>query len=144
VLIPEPSIDPLIAFISQDVADAGRVRENVLEVSRTMELLGEPTTMSVQLSLEVTDGRVRIVPIAIQAAGFDLTAEQLNEMTGGSLETTLQPQELCVRDRMPAGITLTRIQLYPSGAARISADLAGDILSNPSQQKPGACGAAGG
>ncbi len=144
VLIPAPSIGPLISLLSQGVADSGKVSENVLEVSKTMQLFGQDTTMSVELSLSVDGGKVRIEPIAIQAAGFDLTASQVNEMTGGTLESILMPQELCVRDRMPAGITLTGIQLYPSGSVRISADLAGDILSNPSQQKPGVCDAPGG
>jgi hypothetical protein len=45
-----------------------------------------------------------------------------------------------VRDRVPAGVTLTDIVLSSTGSVRIEADLDPGILSDPAQLEPGSCG----
>ena len=85
-----------------------------------------------------------VSPTEIKAAGFDLSAEQLRPMLGETAAALLDTHTGCVRDRLPAGITLTDIDLRANsqgGSATVTASLAPDLLSNPKQMQPGSCGA---
>lgn len=140
VTIPAESIGAVVALVTDGFADTGEVRGNQILVGRTMELFGQTVTLSVALGLAIDEtGEVRITPASINAAGFDLTAEELNEVTGGSLSMLLGDHEFCVRDQLPEGVTLTAIRFSSLGSVTIDADFAPRILSDPAQQRPGEC-----
>ncbi len=44
------------------------------------------------------------------------------------------------RDQLPAGVTITSIDLSTDGRAVVEADLAPGIASDPAQREPGSCG----
>lgn len=128
-----------IQLITQGVADSGEVRSGQLLVSRTVDALGMSLELSVVLGIEVEDGEVTVDPRSVGAAGFDLTAEDISARTGGALDGLVRPHTLCVRDRMPAGVTLTDIDLSSTGAVRLSAAFDPAVLSDPAKLEPGVC-----
>ena len=68
-----------------------------------------------------------------------MTAEELGSVTGSLLDPVLQPQLVCVRDRLPRGVTVTSIDLSTDGKAVVRADLAPGIASDPAEREKGTC-----
>lgn len=139
VTIPAESLGSTIAVLTQGLADSGEVRGGNLVVGKTTQFFGMDVTLSVTLALSVEDGAVRVDPQAVSAAGFDLTADQIREFSGGSLDGLLTAQTVCVSDRLPAGITLTGLTLSSTGSVTVTADLAPRILADSAEQAPGVC-----
>lgn len=139
LVLDRDQLPAAISLLTSGAADGGEVSDGELVVSRTAQIFGMDVTLSVDLALSVEDGDVSIEPTAIGAAGFDLSSEQIRSMVGGSFDGVLTAHTVCVRDRLPAGITLTGIELSSTGAVRLDAGLAPDILSDPASLEPGSC-----
>lgn len=137
--VPANELGSVISLVTSGLADAGRVVDGNLEVSRSLELFGQHATLAATIGMGVVDGDVEVTPVAVQAAGFDLSAAELQHMTGSFLDPVLEPQTVCVRDRLPAGITLTDIRFANNGSVTLDVRLAGTILSDPQQLDPGSC-----
>lgn len=140
LVVPKDQLGSVVKMLTSGVAQTGEARGGSLVVGRSVELFGQEVGLTAKLGLKVNDGAVEIDPQGVNAAGFDLTAEQLAAATGSLLDPILQPQTVCVRDQLPAGVTLTDITLSSTGSARITADLSPSIFSDPKQQQPGTCG----
>lgn len=123
-----------VSLLTAGIADSGEVQGGQLVVGRTAQIFGIDVTISVSLGLSVEGGDVVVDPKALSAAGFDLTAEQLSSL----LDITAQT--VCVRDRLPIGVTLTDIALSSTGSVTIGAELAPGIVSDAAQREPGTCG----
>jgi hypothetical protein len=142
--IPSKDMSALVSLVSDGALDEGTVRNGEIELGRTMEMFGWETQIAASLALSIQNGDVLVSPTEIKAAGFDLSAEQLRPMLGETAAALLDTHTVCVRDRLPAGITLTDIDLRANsqgGSATVTASLAPDLLSNPKQMQPGSCGA---
>lgn len=137
--VPKDQLGNVVKLLTSGVAQTGEVRGESLVVGRSVELFGQEVGLTAKIGIKVKDGAIEIDPQGVNAAGFDLTAEQLGAATGSLLDPILQPQTVCVRDQLPAGITLTGITLSSTGAAKITADLNPGIFSDPKQQKQGSC-----
>ncbi|QIM19035.1 DUF2993 domain-containing protein [Leucobacter coleopterorum] len=140
LVVPKDQLGSVVKMLTSGVAQTGEVQNGSLVVGRSIELFGQEVGLTAKLGLKVNDGAVEIDPQGVNAAGFDLTAEQLADATGTLLDPILQPQTVCVRDQLPAGVTLTDITLSSTGSARIKADLNPGIFSDSKQQQPGSCG----
>jgi hypothetical protein len=138
--VPKEQLGSVISLLTAGVAQTGEVHGGELAVGRTVEAFGQKLTLTARIGLAVHDGDVEIQPRGVNAAGLDLSAEQISQATGSLLDPILQPQTVCVRDRVPAGVTLTDIVLSSTGSVRIEADLDPGILSDPAQLEPGSCG----
>ncbi|RGE21069.1 LmeA family phospholipid-binding protein [Leucobacter sp. wl10] len=138
--VPREQLGAVIGLLTSGVAQTGEVRGGELAVGRTVEAFGQSVPITARIGIAVTGGDVEIDPRGVSAAGLDLSAEQISQATGSLLDPILEPQTVCVRDRIPAGITLTGIVLSSTGSVRIEADLAPEILSDPAQLEPGSCG----
>lgn len=142
--IPSSDMSALAALVSDGLIDAGSVSNGEIELGRTMQMFGFETQIAASLALSIQDGDVLVNPTEIKAAGFDLTAEQLRPLLGDTAAALLDTHTVCVRDRLPAGITLLDIDLKAnalSGSATVTAALAPDLLSNPAQLQLGSCAA---
>lgn len=137
--VPKDQLGAVIKILTSGVADTGEVSNGDLVVGRTIEALGQSLPITARLAFAVNDGDVEVEPRGVAAAGLDLSAEQISRLTGSLLDPVLKPQTVCVRDRLPAGITLTEISLSKAGSVTIGAKLAPDILSNPAMLEPGTC-----
>jgi len=128
-----------IALLTAGLADSAEVRRGELVVSRTLELFGQEVPISVALALAIDQGDVVIEPRSVTAAGFDLTAEQIRSASGGALDALLSTHEVCVADQIPAGITLTDVQLLSTGSVNLEVAFDPRIISDPEQQELGSC-----
>lgn len=140
--IPSSSMDALMKLATDGLVDEGEVRDGELELGRTMQIFGFDVHLTVGLAVSVQHGDLLVEPTSINAAGFNLTTEQLRPMLGDSAVALLETHTVCVRDRIPAGITLTDVELTTTalgGSAKVTASLDPDILSNPEQQQLGSC-----
>ncbi|WP_449280420.1 hypothetical protein [Leucobacter sp.] len=138
--VPKDQLGSVIELLTSGVAQTGEVRAGELAVGRTVEAFGQQLTITARIGLAVHEGDVEIEPRGVNAAGLDLSAEQISQATGSLLDPILQPQTVCVRDRIPAGVELTDIVLSSTGSVRIEAALDPGILSEPAQLEPGTCG----
>ncbi|CAG7616114.1 LmeA family phospholipid-binding protein [Leucobacter soli] len=139
LMIGKDELPAAIGLFTAGVADGGVVSGGELVVSREVALFGADVRLEATLGLSVADGDVVIEPRAVGAAGFDLSADRLRELTGGTFDGMLSPHDVCVADRLPTGLELTGIDLLSTGAARLTVAVAPDILSNPAQLETGSC-----
>lgn len=139
VYVSNSQLSPVISMLTSGVADSGRTRDGDIAVGRTIDAFGFSVPLEATLNVSVESGGiVRVVPKGLSAVGFDLDAEQLGAATGGLLEPLLSAHDVCVADQLPAGVTLTVIDVTPRGV-EVEAKLADDFLSNPSQLEMGSC-----
>lgn len=140
--VSEERLGPMIATLTNGVADAGQVQRDAITVGRTSEVFGQTVPISATLKLDVdANGDIEVKPEGLSAAGLDLSADQLVQISGSALEPLLQTRTVCVKDHLPRGITLSNITLSSTGSATVSATLAPGILSDSSQQEQGSCSA---
>lgn len=139
VTIPRDQLDPLISLATSGLAQSAEVRHGNLQIGRKIDFFGVGIPLEVTLAISVADGNVVVDPVTIGAAGAELTAAEISRLSLGSLRGILTEQSICVRDRMPVGVTLTSIEFSSTGDARISADLSPEMLSNPAELEYGSC-----
>lgn len=137
--IPKDQLGPVISLATSGIASTGAVKAGELEVGRTVSLFGQDVPVTASVALSIVDGALAIDPRGVTAAGFDLSADELHRLTGSLLDGVLQSHTLCVQDRIPAGISLTAIELSSLGSIRVDATLAPTLLTDPTQQALGSC-----
>ncbi|MFT4231695.1 MAG: hypothetical protein QM606_02825 [Leucobacter sp.] len=138
--VPKDQLGAVVELVTSGVAQTGEVVGGDLAVGRTVEAFGQKLPITARIGLGVQNGDVEIFPRGVSAAGLDLSAEQISQATGSLLDPILEPHVVCVRDRIPAGITLTDIVLSSTGSVSIAADLDPGLLSDPKQLELGSCG----
>lgn len=139
IYVPTADLGPIISLLTNGVVDSGKTSSGELVVGRQLEALGFTVPIEATLGLTAVDGEVLVEPRGLSAVGFDLSVDQLASATGGLLDPLLSARQLCVREWLPAGATLSDIRITKNGA-RVEFALAPDFLSNPQQQEPGTCG----
>ncbi|QYM75691.1 DUF2993 domain-containing protein [Leucobacter luti] len=137
--VPQDQLGSIVKLLTKGVATTGEVRDGDLLIGRSVTLLGQEIPLTIALGISVANGDVLLEPKQVSAAGLDLTAEQISQATGALLDPVLHPAPVCVRDQLPAGVTLTDVQLSSTGTAVIEASLAPDAVSNPEQRAKGSC-----
>lgn len=140
--IPARSMNALVSLATNGLVDTGDVGQGEIHVGKTMQIFGFDVLLSATLAVSVSNGDLLIQPTAVSAAGFDLSTEELRSLLGEPASSMLDVHAVCVRDRLPAGISLTGLELSSTalgGSATVTADLAPDLLSDPAQQQPGSC-----
>lgn len=137
--LDKKQLGPVIETLTQGVAQSGEVKNGELVVGRSLEAFGQQVKFSARLGVQAVDGAVKIEPLGLSAAGFDLSADQLAQATGTLLDPVLKPQTVCIADQLPAGVKLTDIALSSTGAVTLRADLAPGVLSDEKQRAMGTC-----
>lgn len=140
ITVPKDKIDQTITMLTKGIAQTGTVRDGALDVGRSMEVFGQKVSLSASVKLGVEKGDVRITPAGVKAAGFDLTAKQIDSFGGPAVRALTKPQTVCVRDQLPRGIELTGIDLSSTGSVRVDAKISPTLLSDPKQREKGTCG----
>ncbi|MDI6022120.1 LmeA family phospholipid-binding protein [Leucobacter sp. UT-8R-CII-1-4] len=142
VTIPSKSMNSVMALVSNGLIDEGSVRDGEIELGRTMQMFGYDVPLKATLAVSVDRGDLLVRPTSVSAAGFDLSTEELRPLLGESAATFLDTHVVCVRDQLPAGITLSQVAFKSNvfgGSATVSAKLSPDLLSNERQLQPGTC-----
>ena len=129
----------IISLATSGLVDDGRVEDGVLELSKSAPVFGQDVTVSASIRLSIDGGDLHVEPVSVQAAGFDFNAAELKLATGSLFEPVLEPQTVCVRDQLPAGISLTDLDFANSGDVTLSTRFSPEILADPAQLEPGTC-----
>ncbi|WP_052460350.1 LmeA family phospholipid-binding protein [Microbacterium gorillae] len=108
------------------------------EASALFSVLGLELGVSLTLTPSVADGDLVLTPAGISIGSLALTAEDITQRFGSAGEAMLRPWTVCLRDQIPAGITLTDLAVE-GDHLRVQADVAGAMATDPSLQEPGTC-----
>lgn len=138
--VPPEQLSGLASFVSRGLAYEGQLEDDGFSVS------GEVTdahfdlpaagafavTYESTLSLDVSEGQLVVSPseVRVDSSGpvADFLADALRE-----------ERTVCVADRLPAGVTLTGIDVSKQGDVFLRAQLAEGLLSDASLRSRGSC-----
>lgn len=139
ITIPADQLGAVIALATSGVANTGEVVDGELQIGRDISFFGALVPVEVSLAVAINAGDLMVEPTSVSAAGAELSAQQIRQVAGSSLNVILKPHTVCVRDQLPAGVTLTEIRLSSTGAVTVAASLAPDIIANPAKLELGTC-----
>jgi DUF2993 family protein len=129
----EASVNRLVALAG--VEGGVRLGEGTVGYDGEIELLGFPVGYAVTARPTAAGDTVLLEPVGVEvnAGGNTLDVSGIIERLVGS-----DPVEICVADRLPAGVEVESIAVAP-GAARIDLAAQGLTLDTASLQQTGTC-----
>lgn len=107
-------------------------------VSGSVSVLGVAIPISLTVEPGVADGDLELTPVGLTVGGLEIDAEQVGSSLGALGADLTQTQRVCIADQLPAGLTLTSLEIDGS-AAVIDVDVDGAITTDESLQQPGVC-----
>lgn len=107
-------------------------------VSGSITVFGADVPLSLTLTPGAVDGDLELTPVAASIGGLDIDLDRVGSSLGSLGEGLTQPQRVCIADQLPAGLTLTGLQIV-DGAAVIDIDVDGAIVTDTSLQDKGVC-----
>lgn len=107
-------------------------------VSGSISVFGAAVPLSLTLTPGAIDGDLELTPVAASIGGLDIDLDQIGSTLGSLGKGLTQPQRVCIADQLPAGLTLTGLEIV-DGAAVIDIDVNGAIVTDPSLQDKGVC-----
>lgn len=107
-------------------------------VSGSVSVLGVAIPISLTVTPGVAEGDLELTPVGLSVGGLEIDAEQVGSSLGALGADLTQTQRVCIADRLPAGLTLTDLQIDGSVAV-IDVDVDGAIVTDESLQQPGVC-----
>lgn len=107
-------------------------------VSGSVSVLGVAIPISLTLTPGVAAGDLELTPVGLTVGGLEIDAEEVGSSLGALGATLTATQQICIADRLPAGLTLTDLQIDGSVAV-IDVDVDGAIVTDADLQQPGVC-----
>ncbi|WP_226532728.1 LmeA family phospholipid-binding protein [Microbacterium paraoxydans] len=107
-------------------------------VSGSINVFGAAVPLSLTVTPGVVDGDLQLTPVAASIGGLDIDLDQVGSTLGSLGQEVTKPQRVCIADQLPAGLTLTRLEIV-DGAAVIDVDVDGAIVTDASLQDKGVC-----
>ena len=107
-------------------------------VSGSVPVFGIDVPLSLTLTPGAVDGDLELTPVAASVGGLDIDLGDVGSSLGSVGEGLTQPQRVCIADQLPAGLTLTGLEIV-DGAAVIDIDVDGAIVTDESLQEKGTC-----
>lgn len=107
-------------------------------LSGTVGVLGLDVPVAVTVTPDVVDGDLRLTPGSLSVGGLVVDAAQVQSVLGPLGISLTQTQTVCIADRIPAGVTVTGLQIEGPEAV-IDAVVDGAIISDASLRAPGVC-----
>lgn len=141
-LSPE-QFQTFVVTVSNGQIDSASSTDGTVRVARAFTVFGTEIPLTAEVKVGTVDGMLLLEPVNFTAAGIQATPDDVASVLGGVLGPYAQelskPQELCVKDRMPQGVTLTELRPHDNGNVTVDFALAPDILMNPAQLELGSC-----
>ncbi|WP_314422223.1 DUF2993 domain-containing protein [uncultured Microbacterium sp.] len=106
--------------------------------SGSVSVLGAAIPISLTVEPGVADGDLELTPVGLTVGGLEIDAAEVGSSLGALGATLTQTQRLCIADQLPAGLTLTGLDIEGSVAV-IDVDVDGAITTDASLQEPGVC-----
>lgn len=107
-------------------------------VSGSITVFGAAVPLSLTVTPGVVDGDLELTPVAASIGGLDIDLDQVGSTLGSLGQEVTKPQRVCIADQLPAGLTLTGLEIV-DGAAVIDVDVDGAIVTDTSLQDKGVC-----
>ncbi|QYM65668.1 DUF2993 domain-containing protein [Microbacterium sp. Se5.02b] len=107
-------------------------------VGGSIDVFGSAVPLSLTLTPGAVDGDLELTPVAASIGGLDIDLDQLGSNLGSLGARLTEPQRVCIADQLPAGLTLTGLEIV-EGAAVIDIDVDGAIVTDASLQEKGVC-----
>lgn len=107
-------------------------------LSGSFDVLGAAVPVSVTLEPGAVEGDLELTPVAASVGGIDIDLDRVGSSLGSLGEGITEPRRVCIADQLPAGLTLTGLQIV-DGAALIDIDVDGAIVTDESLQDKGTC-----
>lgn len=107
-------------------------------VAGSVDVLGIAIPVSLTVAPGIAEGDLELTPVGITIGGLAVDADQVGSSLG-SLGTRLtETQRICIADQLPAGITLTGLEIE-GNAAVIDVDVDGAIATDQTLLDKGVC-----
>ncbi len=137
IRIDQAEFAPLLAGTDLPVESVEFDAPNA-RVSGSIDLLGAAVPLSLTFTPGAVDGDLELTPVAASVGGLDIDLDKAGSILGPLGQRFTQPQKVCIADRLPAGLTLTGLEIV-DGAAVIDIDVNGAIVTDASLQDKGVC-----
>lgn len=107
-------------------------------VSGSVSVLGIAIPISLTVTPGVAEGDLELTPVGLTIGGLEVDADQVGSTLGALGEQLTETQRICIADQLPAGITLTDLEIDGSEAV-IDVDVDGTIATDESLLAKGTC-----
>ncbi|CAH0160271.1 hypothetical protein SRABI98_01005 [Microbacterium sp. Bi98] len=107
-------------------------------VAGSVSVLGLAIPVSLTVTPGVAEGDLELTPVGLTVGGLEVDADQVGSSLGALGEQLTQTQRICIADQLPAGITLTGLQVDGSEAV-IDVDVDGAIATDQTLLEKGTC-----
>lgn len=139
VVFAEDQLETLLSQVS-GVSGAGLTLDPPdVSVEVEMPLFAVSVAVGIDLTPSAVDGDIVLTPAAVRFGGAELTGEALRERFGSVADGVVRDYAICIRDRLPAGLTLREVRVEP-GALVAEVDVDGAIIHDAALQAEGTCG----
>ncbi|QLD12655.1 LmeA family phospholipid-binding protein [Microbacterium oleivorans] len=138
VVFGEDQLQTLLAQVD-GVPEAGLTLDPPdVTVEVELPILAVSVPLGVDLTPSAVDGDIVLTPRAVRLAGAELTADAVRDRFGSVADRVLRDYPVCVRDRLPAGLTVREVRVEPASLVA-EVDVDGGIISDPALQAEGTC-----
>ncbi|WP_312672987.1 DUF2993 domain-containing protein [Microbacterium sp.] len=101
-------------------------------------VLGTAVPVSVTFTPGAVEGDLELTPVAASVGGVDVDLDRIGSSLGSLGEGITQPRRVCIADQLPAGLTLTGVEIDGDDAV-IDVDADGAIVTDEALQAKGTC-----
>jgi hypothetical protein len=107
-------------------------------VSGTVSVLGIDIPVALTVMPGAAEGDLELTPVELSVGGLVIDAGQVGSTLGSLGENLTQTQQICIADQLPAGLTLTGLEIVGSEAV-IDIDVNGAIVTDETLLEKGVC-----
>lgn len=104
----------------------------------SFSIFGVPIPISATVTPGAEAGELLLTPVGVQIAGATLNATEIADRFGAAAAWLTEPQRICIADQLPAGLTMTGLEIDSSEAV-IDLYVDGAIITDPALQQNGVC-----
>ncbi len=103
-----------------------------------LQLFALTVPVGVDLTPSADAGAIVLTPTAVRVSGAEIAADALRRQFGVAGEALLSPREICIADRLPAGLVLREVRVEDA-ALVAEVDVDGAIIRDAALQANGTC-----
>lgn len=107
-------------------------------VTGSVGVFGITIPIALTVTPQIVEGDLELTPVALKVGGLEVDAAQVGSSLGSLGAQLTDTQRICIADRLPAGITLTGLEI-DADTAVIDVDVDGAIVTDESLHQPGVC-----
>lgn len=138
VRLDEEQLRALLATVDGLPEETVSLADPNVAMSIELQFFGLTFPIGVALAPSAVDGDIVLSPAALDLGGNEISADDLRDRFGGLADTVLRDWTVCIAQYIPAGVTLTGIQV-DGDAVVADLDIVGGIVTDPALQALGTC-----